>query len=159
MAGPTLENVGGRETIYGPSSPDQKRGAVVDSDGPFTTLEYVFTYDDLPGADDENAMIMLIPANSFIKDATLFVTTAFVGGTDIVTGTIDTDGSADDPNGLHEQILTAALTINSVHVAAGSLIGATSGTEDVNVLVTTTGTHTAGAARLVVRYMPQGADV
>jgi hypothetical protein len=159
MASPTIENVGGRETIFGPSAPDQKLGATMSSDGPYTTLEYVFTYDDLPGADSGNAMVAKIPAGAQIKDSTMFVETAWLGGTNITIGSVDLDGSADDPDGLHAAIVTANLTADSIHVGAGSLIGASSGAEDVNVIVVATGTYTAGKSRLVVRYLPAGADV
>jgi len=155
----TLESVNGRQTFFGPTAPDGKFGATVAGDGPLTYVEVVFSYDDLPDADSGNDMLKAIPANAKIVSADLFVTTAFVGGTNLTTGADVKAGTVIDADGFHGAILTAALTANSVHVGGGALIGKTIGTSAGVPTVTTTGTFTAGEGRLVIGYMAQGADV
>lgn len=147
-----LESVGGRQTFFGPSESNQKWGAKVAKHGSVTEIEYEFSYDDLPDADSGNKMNIEIPANSYVKSAVLKVGTAWAGGTNLSVGLEQTDGTVIDADGLHAAILTAALTANSIHVGGGALIGASSGSNDAIVAVTTTGSFTAGTAKLVVEY-------
>lgn len=147
-----LESVGGRQKFFGPAERNQKWGAKVAKHGSRTEVEYRFSYDDLPDADNGNAMLIEIPANSYIESAILKVGTAWVGGTNLVVGLEQTDGTVIDADGLHAAILTAALTADSIHVGGGALVGASSGSDDAIVAVVTTGTFTAGDARLVVTY-------
>lgn len=147
-----LESTGGRQTFYGPLTTNQKFGARVAKYGSRSEVEYRFTYDDLPDADSGNAMLIEIPANSYIESAVLKVGTAWAGGTNIVVGLEQTDGTVIDADGLHAAIVTANLTANSIHVGAGALIGASSGANNAIVAVVATGTYTAGDARLVVTY-------
>jgi len=148
----SLESIGGRKTYTGPAVREQKHGAIVASYGSRKEIEYRFSYDDLPDADDGNSMLIEVPANSYVESALLKVGTAWVGGTNLVVGLEQTDGTVIDADGLHAAIVTANLTANSIHVGGGALVGASSGANDAIVSVVTTGTYTAGDARLVVTF-------
>ena len=155
----TLESVGGRQTVFGPRESSQKFGGKVAKHGSIVELEYKFSYDDLPDADDGNEMVAALPAGSLIVDSVLKVGTAWAGGTSITVGLEQKDGTVIDADGLHAAILTAALTANSIDSGGGALVGASSGANEAIVAVTASGTFTAGDATLVVRYQPMGADV
>lgn len=153
-----LESVGGRQTFFGSLPTKNKYGGKVATKGITKEARYTFAYDDLPGNDSGNAMVLAIPANSKIVSADMVVSTAWVGGTNLTVGLEQQDGTAIDADGLHAAILTAALTASSLHVGAGALIGVSSGAADAVVVVTTTGTFTAGDAELVVKYETYGDD-
>ena len=150
-----FENVGGRQTHYGPSGiTDKKFGAKAAKGGKEVEVVYEFSYDDLPAADDGNEMLIRIPAGSKIVSADLIVGTAWLSGTNLTVGLQQTDGTEIDNDGLHAAILTAALTAGSLHVGAGADIGTIAdASNDGVVVVTTTGTFTAGDAKLIVKYL------
>lgn len=163
MADPTIETVGGRETIFGPSKPAQKFGAVVAQNGPITMVEYRFTYDDLPKADEDNAMVFAIPEDSLIVSARLFADVAWASGTSLSIGTEQQDGTDIDVDGLFTttELSQANLSADTWHVgSAGALLGATShATADSVIVVIEDGTFTTGEAILWVEYMASRADV
>lgn len=146
-----LESTGGRQKFYGPAERKQKWGAVVASYGSIKEVEYRFSYDDLPDADDGNEMNIRLPANSYLLDARLKVGTAWAGGTSIDIGLEQTDGTVIDADGIDAAVATAALTANAIIDCDGALVGASVGANDAVVAVSATGTYTAGDARLVVR--------
>ncbi len=148
-----LESVGGRQTFFGPLQTDQKRGAIVADDGEIKTIEWKFSYDDLPADDSGNDMLAFIPAHSLIKDATLKVGTAWAGGTNIDVGLAQKAGTVIDADGIDAAIATASLTANAIIVCDGALVGASVGANDAVLEVTDTGTYTAGTATLLVRYV------
>ena len=154
----SLESVNGRQTYFGVLPTKNKFGGKIATAGDIKEMRYTFSYDDLPSNDENNEMVIAIPAGSKIVGADLKVGTAWAGGTNLTTGLVQKDGTAIDADGLHAAILTAALTASSIHVGGGALIGASSGAADAVVKVTTTGTFTAGDATLVVQYQPFGAD-
>ena len=105
-------------------------------------------------ADDDQGTLK-IPANSLIKSAYLFVGTAWTSGgsATLELGLEDTDGTVNDADGL-DTLAVAALTVGSVHVLDGALIGATVGTADAQVSIDDAiAVFTAGTGRLVVEYM------
>ena len=154
----TIEIVGGRQTHFGPRESNGKYGTKSAGDSQVCSLEYDFSYDDLPADEDGNLMVQGIPAGSVIVDSTLRVGTAWAGGTSIDIGLAQRDGTVIDADGLDAAILTAALTADAVIVGDGALVGATIGGNDAVVEVSATGSYTAGTAKLVVRYLPVGAD-
>lgn len=95
-----------------------------------------------------------IPAQSVIVSSTLRVLESFDALTSIVVGLKDyDDGAANDPNGLHDTILLAALTDGDVDVGAGALIG-TEVDEDQALSVTVTGSAaTVGEFMVLVEYI------
>lgn len=148
-----FENVGGRETHFGPDGiTDKKFGALAAGGGKEKEVVYEFSYDDLPAADDGNEMLIRIPALSQVVSATLFVGTAWAGGTSINLGLAQTDGTAIDADGLDAAVATAALTAGAIIEGDGALIGASVGSADGVLVVAATGTYTAGTAKLVLKY-------
>lgn len=125
-----------------------KHAAVQDNEEQKVT----FSFDDLPAFGEDEA-ILRIPAGAVVVRAYLRVHEAFVGGTDLVTGLYEPDGTVVDADGLHAAILTAALTDGSYHEGAGALVGTALAVEG-QLVVATTGTYTAGKATLVVEYEP-----
>lgn len=150
-----FETVGGRQTHYGADGITNKKwGAVAADGGKEKEVVYEFSYNDLPDADDGNEMVIRFPAGCKIESADLIVGTAWVGGTNLSVGMEQTDGTVIDADGIHAAILTAALTAGSLHVGGGALIGTVAdASNDQVVSVTTTGTFTAGTAKLVVKYL------
>jgi hypothetical protein len=122
-------------------------------------LEYVFNFNDLPTGTLTN-LDAVIPAFSKIVSAKLEVLTAFAGGTSYVVGLNNAStGVAVDADGL----LTAAqLPLANIDArgdfitGAGALVGVSVGAAAVDVAVVATGTFTAGKARLIVEYLPEG---
>jgi len=96
-----------------------------------------------------------IPASSYITKATLVVTEAFVGGTNVTIGLAETDQSIIDADGIDATILTAALVADKAVLCDGALVGGTAGIGAASavVYVTSTGTYTAGKADLVIEYI------
>ena len=148
-----LENVGGRQTIYGALPAKNKFGAVKHSSGSIKELVFEFAFDDLLAVDADNEMLAYIPANAKVVAADLQVGTAWVGGTNITIGTSQLDGGGViDADGLIAAVVTANLTADSNHAGAGADIGVVSSAERQGITATTTGTFTAGDAILVVQY-------
>lgn len=135
-------------THFGTREAEDKLSSKYEGQSGVQKLSVAFDYDSLPAADAADQAVLLIPANSLVKSAVLKVVDAWVGGTDLTSGT-DTD-----PDGFHAAILTAALTAGSIHDGAGALVGASSGAGAEPVVVATTGSYTAGSAVLEVEYEP-----
>jgi hypothetical protein len=96
-----------------------------------------------------------IPAGSFITEASLVVTTAAAGGTNVVIGLVNAAGAAIDADGITAAVTTANLAANKAVVCAGDLVAgtATIGAADGYVAIDTTGTFTAGEVLLVIEYI------
>jgi len=99
-----------------------------------------------------------LPANCYIKSATLIVKTAFVGATATVNiGTYLKAGTAVDAIGIDEDILITAIdAVGDVVLCDGTQVGGltTIGTADVFIAVDSdTAALTAGSARLVIEYI------
>ena len=104
-------------------------------------------------------MNIAIPAGAKIVAADMRVDVAWVGGTNLTTGLVDLDGTANNPDGLHAAIVTANLTLGSLHVGAGALIGAVGdATAAQTMIAVTTGTYTAGESTIVIQYQPLNGD-
>lgn len=166
MAKTDVENVNGIQTVFGPSDSDTTRGVKVSNTNAEPHIEISFEYGDLNleylAADVGNAMFACIPKGSKVVSAELYVEEAFLGGTDITVGlyrredamAIDADGLVNATDGA-----LANLTLNNVVTGSGALIGNVSDpTYDGVITVTANGTFTAGKAKLLVSYRPQGAD-
>ena len=161
MAKVNLENVGGRQTVFGPVTSDNTRGGKVATLGHTKEVTYTFEFGDLPlDSDPGNEMLIPIPAGSLIVGAELKITEAWVNGTNVTVGLdtkagvpIDADGLIDATDGA-----TANLTLQNVVVGTGALIGATSGQDPAVVVVAATGAYTAGKAELLVQYRAAEAD-
>lgn len=120
------------------------------------TFDYLDANDNLPriNANVDDACIR-IPANSYIRSAYLHVQEAFASGGSAVLnlGSIDVDGTADDPDGI-DAVALAALTENAWVQCDGALINASSGDEDITLsVVADTADFTAGKAVLLLEVI------
>lgn len=101
-----------------------------------------------------------IPANSYITRATLVVTTAFTsaGATTLDIGLAQLNGTVIDLDGIDAVIAKTAIdAVGETVLCNGALVGGTAsvGTADAYVYTTvTTGPYTAGAAKLIIEYIP-----
>ena len=107
-----------------------------------------------------------IPANSSILRAILVVSEAAAGGTSFVVGTQTVAGAEIDNDGIitaTEGVLANVNTVGKRVYGAGAYVATTAGTAgvgtaDAYLYVATTGTFTAGKARLIIEYVPPLAD-
>ena len=149
-----------------------------DSGSPFSYLIIDWRYNSLPGFDQDTGggatpdsfseAIPYIPANSMIRDAYTIITTAFAGGTSFVMGTYQKGGTVIDADGIYtgtELALAGMNAAGKIMRPDGVLVRHTTGTfaettasATLNsyILVTATGTFTAGRARTVIEYILPG---
>ena len=120
-------------------------------EGIVKSAEWSFSYDNLSATLNSN-LAQTIPANASIVEATLYVDTAWVGGTNLTIGLYTPAGVAIDADGLVAATVTATLTANKVVTGAGALVGTTIGANAGQLVAATTGTYTAGSARVVVKF-------
>jgi hypothetical protein len=149
----------GLNVWYGPRKVASEIQGVAGKDvtgGVLRQLVIDFSYDALPAADADNNANQVIPAGSYIESAHLEVLVAFAGGTSYDIGTERTDGTDIDVDGIDNDIALADMDEVGDRVKSdGALIGTESSNDyDSQIVVTATGTYTAGKARLVVNYVP-----
>jgi hypothetical protein len=120
-------------------------------EGIVKSAEWSFSYDNLSTTLNSN-LAQTIPANASIVEATLYVDDAWVGGTNLTIGLYQADGTVIDADGLVAATVTATLTANKVVTGAGALVGTTIGANAGQLVAATTGTYTAGTARVVVKF-------
>ena len=97
-----------------------------------------------------------IPNGAILLSATLKVTEAFAGGTDIDIGLYNaSSGAAVDADGIDAAVVTANLTLGAEIAGDGADINtAVATSEGVKVCAIRTGTFTAGKAVLEVEFQP-----
>ena len=171
--------VNGVGVSYGPVKATSPFAKVDMKDGDTTVrrLSISFTFDDLPvGGTGRNVSSGPIPTGSLIVDAYWQTKVAFAGGTSYDVGLEDVDGNAHNEDAgkdslfdalalaqinavnettaasVHNGTNSGVLTLRQVDKAAAA--GTTYLTEDGYVVVTATGTFTAGKAVLIVEYIP-----
>jgi len=116
-------------------------------------LDFDFATAITAAADGHEAFI---PAGSFIVEAFLKVTTAMAGTSGTLTiGLAQKDGTVIDADGIDAAVAQADLAAGKAVVCDGALVGGTATVGSANAYLYTTkgGTVTAGAAKLVVRYI------
>jgi hypothetical protein len=150
----------------------------VKNQGPYDYLVIDWRFNSLPGFDQDagggntpdsfSEAIPYIPKGSIVVDVHTVITQAFAGGTSYVMGTYQKNGTVIDADGFYNATELALANMdavgdylrpNGVDVlrSTGTFDDfAVSATQDAYVLVTATGTFTAGRARTVVQYMPPG---
>lgn len=156
MASGSIEvNDNGVRNWYGGRSTEDKFPGQIKTEGYTKELVFDFDYDDLPDVSEDGAMVITLPADTFVVSSRLHVKTAAAGGTSYVIGLEQEDGTAIDVDGLHTaaQLVTANLTEDAWLVGGGALVGAATGANVGQVVVTATGTFTAGSYRLIVEYI------
>lgn len=107
-----------------------------------------------------------LPAYASILRATLVATEAAAGGTSFVIGTATEAGAEIDYDGIvtaTEGVLANVNTIGKRTYGAGAYVATTAGlasigAADAFIRIATTGTFTAGKARLIIEYIDPLAD-
>lgn len=102
-----------------------------------------------------------IPANSTVLSAEMYFTTAGAGGTSLTVGSYKVDGTAITANGFitaTEAVVANMAKGNGIvgagaHVTVTAGVRATIGNSNVWPAITVTGTFTAGAGYIVIRYV------
>ena len=136
---------------YGPRlNKGQHFGGLGTSKGNTKEAFWTFDSNNFPAA-GLNGIQAEIPKGALIKGARLEVLENFVGGTSLVIGFAEADGTAIDADGILETTLTAALVAGADLAGDGALIDDRLA-ETGELVVTPTGTFTAGKARLVLEY-------
>lgn len=151
----------GSAIYYGPQSSDKGLGYAKGTYTEYETLNWDFDFENIPGVSTVDAAVPTIPAGSVIVEARLEVLTVFAGDSinKFDVGLQETDGTEIDNDGL---INDAAATSLGWTLGAGSLVGASVGTTDGQVVVSpltaadAASTPTSGEARLVVKYIRPG---
>lgn len=149
---------------YGVRSTNGKFGAEQNYDTIIKSVMWDFAYNDLPdGASDALGLNHIIPANSTIVSAKLYIDTAFTSTsttTDLNIGLYRaTDGTTEiDLDGLiaaAQATQTTIGTAGNVITGAGALIGAVSNATYDGVLVVAPSANDllTGAGRIVVEYI------
>ena len=146
---------------YGPRETNSKFGGEYGTKTKVKTVEYEFTYDDLPDGSTNN-LNYSIPANARIISAKFIVDAAWTstsGTTDLTVGLEQADGTAIDADGLLTAVNLAdasiedAADVGSVIDGTGALVGASIGANAGELVVAGTASDlTAGAARVIVEY-------
>lgn len=139
---------------YGPREIEDKLPTRYAGSQNFQKQALTFSFDDLPVAGLDEAILRL-PANSRIIKATLRVHVAFAGGTSYNIGLKQADGTVIDVDGIDAAVaLTAIDAIGETVICDGALVNNTAGigTAAGVVEVAATGTFTAGKATLEIEY-------
>lgn len=155
-------NPDGLVQYYGTRDVENDRTNVLNSPGPIVTVQAMFTYADTVAPTAADTGQVFVPANAFIVDAYWQTYTAWVGGTSWDVGLVDINGSNGDADGLWDGLPIASVNAigetapGTIATYGGALVGAVAGVgaNDLYLKVAATGTFTAGAARIVVRYLP-----
>ena len=108
------------------------------------TAEWDFNFDNLPEVLDSN-LPQVIPGNASIINATVFVDDDWAGATALAVDLVEKDGTVAEA----DIVPTTDLTEGDVTSAD---VGTKVSANPVQLVVTTTGTATAGKARVVVQY-------
>lgn len=116
-------------------------------------LDFDFATAITAAADGHEAFI---PAGSYIKSATLIVTTAMGGSSGTLTiGLAQKDGTVIDADGIDAAVAQADLEANEVVKCDGALAGGvlSIGAANGYVYTATGGTVSSGRGRLVIEYI------
>ena len=145
------QDIRGVVSYYGPRlNKGESFGAEGTTKGDTKEAYWTFDSDNFPAV-GENGIQFELPKGTLIKDARLEVLTSFAGGTSLVIGFAEADGTAIDADGILESTVTGDLAAGDDLAGDGALIGARL-PETGELVVAPTGTFTAGKARLVLEY-------
>jgi hypothetical protein len=126
-----------------------KKGQVVANyAGDSVEVEYRFDITDGPVASTDTD-VQSIPAGSVLESVDVFIETTLAGGTNWTLGLQESDGTQIDNDGI-----IAASTATTGYVSAGGVdIGTVpSATVDGQLVLSTSGSYTAGVLKVVVKY-------
>lgn len=166
--GTKYTNADGLVQNYGTHDAENNLTRRSGGNGAIQTLKVAFTYDNLVGYDQDASggstpdrfgeAQAFIPANSYIKSATLICTTdwATSDSADLTLGLYQKDNTVIDADGIDATIAATALDLGDVVLCDGALVGGTVyvGANDAYVRAAIgTGAFTTGAATLVIEYI------
>lgn len=149
--------VGGVLQQYGPVDAEKGFTTKLSTYGALSEMEVDFTFNDLPTTSTQNNLILRIPPHALIVSARLGTVVPFAGGTSYTIGLRQPDGTEIDNDGLLTAVNGALANINAKGkwvVGTGALIGLGIGANPGQIVVTASGTFTAGEGKLVVTYLP-----
>lgn len=145
---------------FGTHSEDRNVTATPSTRGAVKEIIYTIYGVDVPDVNPTGLQIVnaaIIPTNSLLLSANLFVTTAFTSGGAAVLdiGTWDyTANAIEDDDGIDVALALTSLEDNDVVVCDGAQIGTVLLAPCVVYASYDTAAFTGGAANLVVRYIP-----
>lgn len=130
---------------YGPREVNNSHGGQESTKmGVTKTAEWDFKFDNLPAVLDSN-LPQVIPGNASVINATVFVDDNWTGATALSVDLVEKDGTV----ALADIVPATDLDEGDVTTAD---VGTKVSANPVQLVVTTTGTATAGKARVVVQY-------
>jgi hypothetical protein len=130
---------------YGPREIDNSHGGQESTKmGVTKTAEWDFNFDNLPEVLDSN-LPQVIPGNASVINATVFVDDDWTGATALTVDLVEKDGTV----ALADIVPVTDLDEGDVTTAD---VGTKVSANPVQLVVTATGTATAGKARVVVQY-------
>lgn len=154
----SVEILQGARRFFGPRVAEDVVPSKTNTSGVVEELVLSFNYDDLPAANANDNLALTIPANSIILSSKLYISEDFdstSGTSTIAVGTVKTDGTGGDDDGLHADDVTADGSNAGWVVGAGDLVGATVGADPVQIRVEPSADDLeAGSAKLIVEYTP-----
>lgn len=150
----STEKVNTVRVFYGPRVTEKSAPSKTNMEGKTQELVIPFNFDDLPGVELTDAVILSLPAGSYVKAAYLFVDEAFTGGVGAAydIGLSQPNGTPVDLAGLYNDVLATSLVEDAALEAVGALVGTIVPVE-TQVVATATGVFTAGKGRLIVEYI------
>ena len=148
-------NDDGLVLYFGTRTSENERPGVLNINDRLKTATVTIKYDKMLSPVNKDGGIFHLPAGATLYDAQARVTTAWAGGTNLMIGTAQQDGTAIDANGigLETQLTTANLTLGAVFDLTGAQIGkVVDAANDAYLTSAVTGTYTAGELELRIRY-------
>src|SRR5574343_1075622 len=162
----------GVQVHYGARATNGKYGAKFSSDTNEKTVEWVFSYDDLPGP-GTSSMQAVIPAYAKLLSCYIEVLEPFTGGTSYDIGLQQDGGTEIENDGLFDELPIASINARGKIVKGGGALlpASTVDTSDTGAAgdvvstamvsiganagelkVAATGSFTGGKARLILKY-------
>ncbi len=150
---------GGAVQQYGPVDTAKKFPSVEGAENEVRVMTFQFTYDDLPGTDADNNLVIAIPAYSKIHSVSVGAVVPFAGssGAGFSVGLSTSAGVEIDNDGL---VTASDATVVKLDTkgkwveGTGALVGQGIGPDDGQVVVVPSGTLSAGEAKVVIEYVP-----
>lgn len=154
-------NNDGLKILFGTEQATQGYGGVVKHDGEGVIVRWDLDSSLFASTDTKYLILdnVYLPAGAIIREASLYVTTGFVGsGATLDIGLVRKDGTEIDYDGIDAAIAVTALdTIGERVSCDGALVASTGGGalgyDGYLCIDTDTATFTAGKAQLYIKYI------
>ncbi len=142
---------------YGTRTSDNENAATVRTMGNVEILQFPLNWDSLPASGTAPSVKSVsIPRHSTMVAGNFRVSEAFLSGTNIDFGTMNSAGTAIDDDGFDGAVTAAAMALNAVIDFNGALmndIDVSIGTVDAFFATVVTGTFTAGKGIVTLEYI------